>query len=77
MDSLSLISSAFVPTALEPPFSQITTAPRLTHQRDLLRRAASVDSATCGWVNGDKGERFFVSAIPRLQVQQMVIDPPH
>lgn len=36
--------------------SQITSAPVLTHARDLLRRAESVDSATCGWVNGDKGK---------------------
>ncbi|KEF54974.1 uncharacterized protein A1O9_08626 [Exophiala aquamarina CBS 119918] len=49
----STVSQVIAPTAIELPFSQITAAPKLTHQRDLLRRAATVDSATCGWVNGD------------------------
>lgn len=59
MDNLiASVGQGIIPTALEPPFSQITAAPQLTHQRDLLRRAASVDSATCGWVNGDYSEDF-------------------
>lgn len=57
MNSLiASVSQGLVATAVELPFSQITTAPQLTHQRDLLRRVATVDSATCGWVNGDYSE---------------------
>lgn len=50
---IASLSQSIVPTALELPISQITAAPQLTHQRELLRRVATIDSATCGWVNGD------------------------
>ncbi|OAP54602.1 hypothetical protein AYL99_11050 [Fonsecaea erecta] len=42
-------------TAKAIPVSPITSAPILTHRRDLLKRADTdtVDDNTCGWVNGD------------------------
>ncbi|OQV10000.1 hypothetical protein CLAIMM_14064 [Cladophialophora immunda] len=42
-------------TAKAIPVSPITSAPILTHQRDLIKRSDTdtVEDNTCGWVNGD------------------------
>lgn len=53
-------------TAKTIPVSPITSAPSLTHQRDLVKRAETVGSDTCGWVNGD------LSEMTRVQVANEV-----
>lgn len=76
MNSLiASVSQGLVATAVELPFSQITTAPQLTHQRDLLRRVATVDSATCGWVNGDYSELSPYITMFDHNSRQTIIDP--
>jgi hypothetical protein len=64
---IASVSQGIIPTTLGLPISQITAAPQLTHQRELLRRVETIDSATCGWVNGDYSEDCFLSFLQTLK----------